>query len=502
MTDALPGFSLDTPPVDRGVVVSGHNFREVAPELLSPLTWSVVGAGMEQGMRALAQGLGVRVPHARPHYVAYLAFRPFHVASTMEDLIGRVPWADGVDLWDLVFGGAPPAPAPSRRFRLRDSVALARELRYFVRTTGDHERAAEQVARAEALVLEALRSGSPWAVGAAADASVSAGRTAWHVHMRTTSQAIVVAGMVRADLEQSFDPASVRELLDALAQRAADGHLSSARAGRLTASADRMVSYEVADRSDRFRPWSQAHIGAATRVPRSGTTSPVVELVAGGELARIRRRGLARWLDVALGEREASKQLGLRALHCLRLLLDAGLLGDSDPGDLALLGAHELRLLPVERRQGLIDERTDELAVAATLDVATDLRRDAAGMRPLPQRRPRAAAGAGAALAPGRCEGVLTDDPSVPDGILWRSRVEAHDVLQGAAVGVVAEYGSVLSHAAIVCRELGIPFVAGLAVDRAALGRRATLDGWTGRLTVGRHVTIAAGAPVTSAAAG
>jgi len=39
---------------------------------------------------------------------------------------------------------------------------------------------------------------------------------------------------------------------------------------------------------------------------------------------------------------------------------------------------------------------------------------------------------------------------------------------------------------AIVCRELGIPFIADVSVDSADLGRQAVVDGWTGTVTVDR----------------
>ena len=55
-----------------------------------------------------------------------------------------------------------------------------------------------------------------------------------------------------------------------------------------------------------------------------------------------------------------------------------------------------------------------------------------------------------------------------------------------AAAGVVVEYGAVMSHAAIVARELGIPTVVG--IDRATIelrtGTPVTLDGTTGTVTI------------------
>jgi pyruvate,water dikinase len=52
--------------------------------------------------------------------------------------------------------------------------------------------------------------------------------------------------------------------------------------------------------------------------------------------------------------------------------------------------------------------------------------------------------------------------------------------------GVVCNVGAVNSHAAIVCRELGVPCAVSVvdATDRIADGSTIHLDGSTGRVTV------------------
>jgi len=56
------------------------------------------------------------------------------------------------------------------------------------------------------------------------------------------------------------------------------------------------------------------------------------------------------------------------------------------------------------------------------------------------------------------------------------------------AAGVVTETGGVLSHAAIVAREYGIPAVAGApgALRRIPDGAPVTVDGTRGTVTAGR----------------
>ena len=87
---SLPIFSLDTPSTVADAVHSGYNFREVCPELLSPLSWSIIGAGMEQGFRAAARKFAREQPSGpRPQYVSYFGFRPYFNMTTVERLVGR-----------------------------------------------------------------------------------------------------------------------------------------------------------------------------------------------------------------------------------------------------------------------------------------------------------------------------------------------------------------------------------------------------------------------------
>ena len=98
--------------------------------------------------------------------------------------------------------------------------------------------------------------------------------------------------------------------------------------------------------------------------------------------------------------------------------------------------------------------------------------------------------GVSAGVVTGRARVVL--DPHEPgelqpDEILVAPQTDpAWTPLFLGAAGVVVEFGAVMSHAAIVARELGIPAVVG--VDRAtadlATGTTVTIDGTTGRITI------------------
>jgi pyruvate,water dikinase len=54
--------------------------------------------------------------------------------------------------------------------------------------------------------------------------------------------------------------------------------------------------------------------------------------------------------------------------------------------------------------------------------------------------------------------------------------------LIGRAAAVVTEAGGLLSHAAVICREFGVPAVLGIrrATERIANGSQVTVDGGAG----------------------
>src|SRR5262249_35102390 len=130
-------------------------------------------------------------------------------------------------------------------------------------------------------------------------------------------------------------------------------------------------------------------------------------------------------------------------------------------------------------------ERAGELGEAATVRYPVELRLQRRGLVEAARPRRRGAPDSGTALAPGWAEGVLVrESDGERDRIVAGDRGDGNYVLAVVPSGVVSKYGSVLSHVAIVCRELGIPFVAGIETSADAIGKRATVDGWTGTVTV------------------
>jgi phosphohistidine swiveling domain-containing protein len=486
----LPTLSLDTPLTGYGAVHSGYNFREVCPEIISPLSWSIIGAGMEQGFRAAARHFGRERPTGtRPRYVSYFGFRPYFNMTSIGRLAGELLIADPGDVWELLLGGPGPDEARIRRpGRLERAVRTRGALTMAAGNASAFGATQAQLARAESAVLAAVDGGGAWQTGAACEAAIAAGRSAWALHIRTTTVVYAFASVTRAVLRHQYGDDTALELLRASSQRKTEAHVASARSGALPADVNRLNNYEIADTSDTFAPFSLARTFAppsilGTRKQAAEAIPDEISIPLGTALGPVYQQ-LTKYLGLAIGERERSKELGLRALHCTRVLLDDGAFGLA-ADQAALLGVGELRDADASARSRLIGTRRGELAEAAALDYPVDIQQQRRGLAEA--LRPRAAngAGAGIALAPGWAQGPLVrESDGKDDRIVVGERVDGNYVLAVRPAGVVSRYGSVLSHVAIVCRELGIPFVAGIQDIAALDGRRGVLDGWSGQLSL------------------
>jgi pyruvate,water dikinase len=369
-------------------------------------------------------------------------------------------------------------------------VRLPRTLRLVFDNANAFGAAQAALARAEAGVFAAVDTGSSWQTGTACDAAIEAGRAAWALHIRTTTVAFAAAAVTRRLLRLQYDDATTLELLRACAHRRDDGQEASARTGGLNIDVERLNNYEVADSGNLFGRFSQAGLSAAASIlgDREKKTTEIVSDEAsvplGTTLGPIYEQAV-KLLALALGERERSKEIGLRALHCTRVLLDMGAFS-AKPDEAALLGVSELRDLGIKARRRLADQRRAELEVAAATEYPVDLQQRRRGLTAAQRPIPAGGVGAGNALAPGWAEGVLVRGSDGSEGrILAGDRVDGNYVLAVLPDGVVSQYGSVLSHVAIVCRELGIPFIAGLSIPDDKIGKAAVVDGWNGTVTFG-----------------
>lgn len=487
MSELVAPTSIDTP-VAEGTVLSGYNFREVAPEVLSPLAWSLIGAGMEVGFRRLSGQLGTPVQGRRPAFVASLAFRPYHQVTPTEQLIASVPGLDRVDCWEFLLGGPPPlgSPAPRATPRLRQARSVLREVTLLGRTWAWAADCAVEVHRAERWTADALAHDGRWATAEALHASVQATRQAWALHAATTSAVVVGVGLLRRALRVEFDSGTAAEILRTLVRRSQVSR-PLARLADDGPQAHRFHRYEVADATEPFARWSGDNDATRGACPGSPPTmAPVVDatdvLPRGTAGTRVLRE-LADVVHTLVGEREASKTLGLRALHCVRRLLDAGAFGP-DPDVVAMLAVDEVRRMSPSEQQHVAAQRAEEFAAVAARDVPVDLLVRHGRFTAL--RRPRAEVGdvmEGTPLAPGWAQSELAFVADGPDCVLAGMRVESHELLRVAPRAVVTQFGSMLSHVAIVCRELGIPLVSGIDVSTLPAGTQLVVDGWSGRVS-------------------
>jgi pyruvate,water dikinase len=477
--------SLDTP-VSEGTVLSGYNFREVAPEVLSPLSWSLIGAGMEVGFRRIAAHLGSLVGGSRPEFVAYLSFRPFHQVSPTERLIATVPGLDRNDCWEFLLGGPPPlgSPLPPATPRWRRANVALREAALLGRAQGWAAECAAEVQQAERWTSDAVAHNGPWAMGEALHAAVHATRRAWALHAATTSAVVVGVGLLRRALWVEFDRGTTAEILRTVVRRSQVSR-PVARLAEAGPDAHRFHRYEVADGTEVFARWSADRDLLPDAAPPSPSTplGDATDLLPRSTAGTRVLRGLAGVVHTLVGEREASKTLGLRALHCVRRLLDQGAFG-VEPELAAMLAVEELRRLSPTEQRALAGRRGDELAAVAGQELAVDLLARHDGFRPL--RRPLSPLGDvmfGTPLAPGWAQGDLSFGGRGLDAVLAGTRVESHELLRSAPRAVVTQFGSMLSHVAIVCRELGVPLVSGIDIAQLPEGTPLVVDGWSGRVS-------------------
>lgn len=503
----LRRFSLDTPPVSGDAVFSAANFREVAPELLSPLSFTLVGGGMEIAFREIAALTGEKVDGPTPEYLAYIAYRPYHVMSGIDRFLARLPVVRRRDVWELLLGGPPPLAGESRERTARPLEAIygLRALLHGRRNGPAAGQASALVAQAEDRLLQARRDHSPIQAALGLDVAIRAARAAWGLHTRTTTVAAGAASGLRQLFEEDYDDDTATDLLRHAARRNSEAAVASASAGRVTAELDRLSAYEVADRSDRFARFASVTAGAQPlgahgmlvagkaaggkgAVAGRANGSPAASAPAGETITlprttlagRVAHRAL-KVLDSCLAERERSKELGLRSLHCVRLLLEEGA-AELDPGDAALLGASEIGRGSRAERDRLVAQRSAELEEAAAMNIAFDLQERGEELHPLRRPAERFSGSAiGVPLAPGWAEGPAVSEGTGGQGeIVCGDRVDGNYVLALEPAGVVSAFGSLLSHVAIVCRELGIPLVSGIRVDPEDAHGDIVVDGWTG----------------------
>jgi rifampicin phosphotransferase len=213
-------------------------------------------------------------------------------------------------------------------------------------------------------------------------------------------------------------------------------------------------------------------IGARSALPDVAITGPDIEELGEREALRLR----ARWLHELAAR--AAFELGQR-LH------ERG----------ALVGAELVRYLTRDELTAVVAGGRVPEAVAgraavteaAPLPASFRLTEQGAPV-PIVGRRGRRLDGRGA--GGGRGIGIVhnptTGPPPAGSVLVVRALEPGLAALLPGLSGIVAETGSVLSHLAILAREVGVPTVVAVenAVDRFPPGARILVDGNTGEVTV------------------
>lgn len=231
-----------------------------------------------------------------------------------------------------------------------------------------------------------------------------------------------------------------------------------------------------------------------TRDPMTGAGEPYGEWLA-----------RAQGEEVVSGRADAAPLAGLAAAlpRVHRELLAAGRLLEAGARDV-----QDVEFTVESGRLWLLQTRTAKRAPIAAVRIAVAMceegliGKDEAVARVSADQvrqllRPRLDAGASIVLARGRPAGpgvgtglVVTDPDAVEtatgDLVLARPTTDPHDVpAMAAAAAVITELGGATSHAAVVCRELGVPCVVGCGDLNALRDRVVTVDGSTGMIYEG-----------------
>ncbi|MGW7003962.1 PEP-utilizing enzyme [Streptomyces sp. NPDC054933] len=495
--------SVDTDPHPYFRIYSAGNFGEVAPQRLSPMSWSLVGTPMERGTRALARRLWGRPAWAEEsHYVfvGYFGCRPYHNLAAYCHLSRAIPGLRANDVTDAYFEGvdAPEELTALRSGRTRQ-VAGAVKLLGELRDIGPRlHMLEERVAELEWGLRAATATGSLIALTGVLRDALPVLEEAWAVHILTTSglvpvralQRRVYGRLVRHGAEIAHWLTRPRELVwDRLHTAAAT--MDPFGPGDFLDSS----FYEVADG---HAPW-QDYVVRHKRAANTGNQSSVgpvepTEALA-GMVSPWRSRTL-RALAVTVGEvmagREHSKSLAMRTLHVYRRVLPA--LAASLDVDarlwpyLTISEFSDLATQPslVHRAHPRVE--ACKTALRTPMPEHLDLSIDDGVMRPWLRETAHTQRG----VAPGIGVGtVMTPERELPDEpvIIVCSSADADIApLLPFAEGVLSERGSELSHIAILSREYGIPCVVGYpGAASLPIGTPVSINGSTGEVNILDH---------------
>lgn len=495
----VPGESGRQPPfsrVDTHVhpelrVYSAGNFGEVAPERLSPMSWSLVGRPMELGTRRF---FGRVLGHPRWTtgslyvFTGHLGLRPYHNLTAYCHVAEEIVLTEPEDVTEAYFEGVkPPPPAGVERIRgWRKALVGPRITAELVRLRSRNARLEQLVLAFEQDVRDAGAGagGLGWRLGEFVARGKRLLEVAWEVHITCTSGA-VAAEVVRRKVTERLVPnaASVAGWLREPAELPWTRLFGLAPMKDGPADFLDKVFYEVADD---HTPWAEYAVRPMAK-PMEGATA-VSEVSPREALVGMGSRPAGRALDAAvlfLGDmmsvREQSKSLAMRLLHVHRTLVrELARVRQVADADWPYLSMDELSG-PAVPNAAEIDRRRESCAEALGLEMPDylDLRPDASPDA-VPRRRPTG-------VSPGSFEGVtigVEDMPSEDGVVLVCESADANIMPILPFVGaVVTARGSQYSHVAILCREMGVPAVVSHPLaSHIKPGQRVYVNGDTGEV--------------------
>ncbi|NKY43951.1 PEP-utilizing enzyme [Nocardia cerradoensis] len=481
---------VDTYPHPELRVYSAGNFGEIAPQRLSPMSWSLVGRPMEWGTRQFVRDiLGPQRWATGSDYVftGYFNCRPYHNLTAYCRIADQVNLLTPEDVTAAYFEGIdPPRPSSGRRpGRLRRNGATARMLRELVELRPRVIELEQAVFDFERDVDAVLGDEAVWRLGELATRGDALLERAWHLHIISTSGAVAAEVLQRTVVGRL---ARGGNLITNWLKEPAE--LPWGRIGQLAPLADGPACfvqhpfYEIADTD---LPWSDYvippmnHAPAATR--DESDLSPREALIGMSGAARGRAIDASvLFLGDVMALREHSKSLAMRLLHAHRRFVPviAAHRGVA-AADWPYLAMRELRDAVPDRTEIARRRTACEDALAVAMPDYLDLSPGAAAHHQ-PHRTPHGAAA-------GVCDGIaigLGDMPTERGAVLACESADANVIPILPFVGaVVTARGSQYSHIAIICRELGIPAVVShpLATEIKP-GQRVYVNGDTGEVRI------------------
>ncbi len=514
------------------------NVGEVLPDPVTPLTWSTVGSFLEHAFRSVAASAGLLPPDAPPFLALYRQRLYLNLPLCVEVAAGLPGVSPGAAEALLLGGGggvaAPPSP-PSRR-----ALVVLGRLLYLARHLPRQVR--EAVARVQRLAGTArIHAADEGGLLELLDRFEETGRAVARAHV-AVSGACGFRLALLARLMATFRPGDTPErlnrlvaglpdvasvapalALEALAREAGGKREWSAWLGTGTTTLDtapRDLQERLGDFLRRFghramaegelrsaaweddpapalaalRALVQSDGDAAFRRRAAAATRAADEEALLALVGPLRRSALRRALAEARGavrERESTKELSVRLVHhgrrvvraAARRLLAGGRLRRAD--DVFFLTLDELRRAlsgttpsPAQvARRCRRHDREAQLEVPREVDLGARVVEDVPGIL----RGTPVSAGVGAGPARVMRTGdALRLEPG--EVLVTRVLDAAHGPMLAVSSGAVAEIGGLLSHGAVVARELGIPCVVDVrgATRTVRTGERIVVDGGSG----------------------